>query len=243
VRNQLRKAKKAVKKTLMLGKSFTNNVRYRRKSMRQGEDIALQEKEQYVFSERDLEFYRVRPIYQFLREQMHGHYDPIKRYIDIGCNVGQECFLFAEDYPDVQVDGVDFNEEAIAVAKERFPRENLDFHALNTLEPAFVEAFADAEPDLISCFEVIEHLSKRQMEILFDNISAIMTDQTVLLISTPNGHYADDGHHHVQFFSMKQLERILGKHFQVGRMGKFRYNPRMKKTHDILFAIVHKKSA
>ena len=134
MRNQLRKAKKAVKKTLMLGKSFTNNVRYRRKSMRQGEDIALQEKEQYVFSERDLEFYRVRPIYQFLREQMHGHYDPIKRYIDIGCNVGQECFLFAEDYPDVQVDGVDFNEEAIAVAKERFPRENLDFHALNTLD-------------------------------------------------------------------------------------------------------------
>ena len=241
MRKQLSKAKKAVKKSLVLGKSFTNNLRYRQKSMRKGEDEALAEKEQYVFSERDLDFYRVRPIYQFLREQMHGHYDPITRYIDIGCNVGQECFLFAEDYPDVHVDGVDFNANAIEVAQERFPRENLKFHALNTLEPEFVETFAGSEPDLISCFEVIEHLSKRQMEVLFDNINAIMTEKTVLLLSTPNGHYADDGHHHIQFFSMKQLERILGKHFKVGRMGKFRYNPRMNKTHDILFAIVHKK--
>jgi cyclopropane fatty-acyl-phospholipid synthase-like methyltransferase len=173
---------------------------------------------------------------------MHGHYDPIRCYLDIGCNVGQECFLFAEDFPDVEVAGVDFNEEAIAVARERFTRENLSFHAFNTLEPAFVEAFKDYNPDLVSCFEVIEHLSKGQMEQLFHNLNAVMTDKTVLLLSTPNGHYSDDGHHHVQFFSMKQLEKILGQHFSVGRVGKFLYNPRMNKTHDILFAILHKKT-
>jgi len=230
------------KKIMLIVKSLTNRVRFKVFSKMKSEEYALYKKEKYVFIDRQLDFYRHRPFHQFLKEQICSRQTGIRHILEIGCNAGQQCFLIAKKYPKIKVVGIDLNKDAIKHAKKNYCLPNLEFYAFDALSQNFVQYFSKLELDLIFCFETIEHLFPAQMAKLFRNIADVASKNTLIIFTTPLGHASDDGYHHVQFFSFEKFERTLAKFFKIERVGKFRYNLKLNKYHDVLFAMVYKRN-
>jgi len=235
------KIKRVAKKNLVIIKSILNAFYLTVIAKLANSKTILYQKENYVFEDRDLEFYKNRPFYKFLVEQICSRRGEIKYILDIGCNTGQECFLIAQDYPDVKVVGIDLNKEAIKYAKVRYNLTNLEFYTCDAICSRFIERFSKEEIGLIFCFETIEHLFADQLEKLFKNIHAVSNMNTIILFTTPTGHENSDGFHHMQFFSLNKLEKMLMQYFDLERIGHFRFNPILKRYHNVLFAIVRKR--
>lgn len=76
--------------------------------------------------------------------------------LDIGCHGGRFTQEMASFLPEVKMAGIDPDQEAIAYARKRLP----DF----SFKEAFVEnlPFRDESFDLVTCLEVLEHVSDPQ---------------------------------------------------------------------------------
>lgn len=77
---------------------------------------------------------------------------PIETVLDYGCGQGGWSELLGEVFPDAKITGIDISEDAIAKAKERFPRN--DYHPFDSK----VAPFADSSFDLVFSYHVLEHV-------------------------------------------------------------------------------------
>ncbi|MDE2156059.1 MAG: class I SAM-dependent methyltransferase [Xanthomonadaceae bacterium] len=77
-----------------------------------------------------------------------------KRVLDYGCGSGYGSARMAETA--ASVDAVDVAGDAIAHARERFPRENLRFRRI---DPASPLPYADGSFDTVLSFQVFEHVA------------------------------------------------------------------------------------
>jgi SAM-dependent methyltransferase len=116
-----------------------------------------------------------------------------------------------------EVVGVDYSPAAIAHARETYPLENLRFEIAdaNALDPG-LGGF-----DLITCFEVIEHIQDE--DVLLSQLAAALRPTGMLLLSTPNAQvdrlFEELSHHgqhayHVNLLRPDQLRRRLRCHFR-----------------------------
>lgn len=107
-----------------------------------------------------------------------------RRVLDIACGTGYGAAELARNA--ASVNGIDISEEAIAYAREHFVRPNLTFEAA----PAQSIPLPDASFDLITAFEVIEHLDDWQA--LLAEAKRLLAPGGQFLVSTPNkSYYAD----------------------------------------------------
>ena len=107
-----------------------------------------------------------------------------KRVLDLGCGSGYGSAELAKIAQ--SVDGVDVSAEAIEFAKAHYPASNLSFSQYSCLQLPWPAASFD----LITAFEVIEHLT--QWQAMLVEARRVLTPGGLFLVSTPNKlYYAD----------------------------------------------------
>jgi SAM-dependent methyltransferase len=141
-----------------------------------------------------------------------SHFAPGARVLDIGCGAG---------YGTVELAGrarcaigIDLAPEAVAHARAAYPRENVSFvPATATGLP-----FRGASFELITAFEVIEHLT--DWRALLAEARRLLHPSGVFLVSTPNKEYytesrgsAGPNPFHTHEFEFDEFRDVLGEFF------------------------------
>lgn len=136
---------------------------------------------------------------------------PASHVLDLGCGVGYGSRILASGGAR-QVYGVDVSREAIEMARRQGDIENLSFVLSNGAElPPTLSGF-----DLITCFEVVEHVDKP------DRILAEIRDRLrpdgIAVISTPNSDAYPGGHSgnpfHPSEMSAAAFQQLAGRFFE-----------------------------
>lgn len=135
-----------------------------------------------------------------------------RRVLDIACGTGYGAAELALNA--ASVTGIDISEDAIAHARENFVRPNLTFeHA-----PAQSIPLPGASFDLITAFEVIEHLA--DWRDLLSEAKRLLAPSGQFLVSTPNkGYYADSrklagpNPFHAHEFEFDEFQQALREFF------------------------------
>lgn len=141
-----------------------------------GSDFAAFMQERYVpgtWSE--IAAYEHRPRYAFASSLAAG-----KRVLDFGCGSGYGAADLAREAS--HVTAIDISEEALAFAREHHKASNLAFERRDDL----AEGLEAASFDLITCFELVEHLARADQLRLLTSLKRLLTEDGLLLISTPN---------------------------------------------------------
>jgi GT2 family glycosyltransferase/SAM-dependent methyltransferase/predicted nucleic acid-binding Zn-ribbon protein len=134
-----------------------------------------------------------------------------KRVLDVACGEGYGSAMLAE-VADAVV-GVDVSADAIAHAKQRYERENLQF----VLGDAAALDLPAGGFDIVVSFETIEHLTAQQS--MLDGIKRVLAPNGMLIISSPNKKVYSDlaGHHnefHVKELYFEELDELLRERFR-----------------------------
>ncbi len=109
--------------------------------------------------------------------------------LDVGSGEGYGAFLLARMARHVL--GIDLSKDAVQHAGERYRRKNLEFRSsgIGDLIAEYEKSF-----DLISCFEVIEHVGGEEQHEILSAVERLLSPAGLLLISTPNRPvYRDSG--------------------------------------------------
>jgi SAM-dependent methyltransferase len=128
--------------------------------------------------------------------------------LDAGCGVGYGTAYLAEVA--TRVVGVDVSEEAIAYARARYARPNVEFRRGDVLELDL----PDASFDVVCSFETIEHLSDRERYL--GHLVRVLRKAGLLVVSTPQALETTlrpaNPHHHVEY-SRVDFEALLAGYF------------------------------
>jgi 2-polyprenyl-3-methyl-5-hydroxy-6-metoxy-1,4-benzoquinol methylase len=139
--------------------------------------------------------------------------DSNKSVLEIGAGMGHGALFLS--YWAKHVTGIDYDKSAIKVAlslKDRYQITNMDFRDLPVEQmDELVNRY-----DVVTCFEVIEHLEKDTGLELISNIKQVLTPEGVCVISTPfidlRGKTYWKFHPHEYF--APELKRLLTQRFR-----------------------------
>lgn len=107
-----------------------------------------------------------------------------KTVLDIGCGYGYGAYVLSKKAKYVL--GIDISENAIEYARKNYFRENIEFSVLSALECNKLNKTFD----IITIFEVFEHLSEKEQVMLLRNLKQVCHKNTEIFISTPNKKYS-----------------------------------------------------
>lgn len=105
-----------------------------------------------------------------------------RRFLDVGCNIG--CAVEAARRHGFAATGLELGEDAVAIARQRFPRNEFFTGTLDALPPG-------RQFDLVQCVEVIEHVPN--VPSLAAGLAATVAPGGLLFLTTP-----DAGHRRVR---------------------------------------------
>jgi O-antigen biosynthesis protein len=126
--------------------------------------------------------------------------------LDAGCGTGYGTAILAEAGPE-RLLAVDVAEDAVAVT-----REATGDRAETSVADITALPFEDSSVDLAVCFEVIEHLERRDAAIR--ELARVLRPDGVLLISSPNRReYLPGNEFHVHEYTPEELETALREVF------------------------------
>jgi len=145
------------------------------------------------------------PRYVFAQKRAKG-----ARVLDFGCGTGYGAALLADVAS--QVVGVDIAPAALCWASQFHNKSNLKFELCSDLGKKLpTESF-----DLITCFELIEHLSEGAQREFVENARRLLAPGGELLISTPNPmitvNYGENPYH-LHEMDEKEFRTLLGSCF------------------------------
>jgi len=133
-----------------------------------------------------------------------------KRVLDAACGEGYGSVLLAQSA--THVTGIDIDPAAVAHARARYPRANLEYaEASVTALP-----LADASIDLVVSFETIEHLAGQ--EAMLDEFRRVLAPAGALVLSSPNRPVYNEAsggsnHYHVKELDRAELHALLAPRF------------------------------
>lgn len=94
---------------------------------------------------------------------------------DMGCGAGYGCKIMSNKHPTCEIHGVDSIIQAVEYARANYAvAGRLQFHRIN-IELPWLRLLCRNDPDLITCFETLEHLASRDM-FLEDVVAALAPD-------------------------------------------------------------------
>lgn len=138
------------------------------------------------------------------------------RVLDLGSGAGYGAAMLAESASFVF--GLDISGEAVAFASENYGRGNIRFFQADLAADDLLDRVRSVHPepfDLITCFEVIEHLAQPQK--LLRAARELLAPGGALFISTPNIDYPFDvdavNPHHVTEYTLDGFRNCLGAVF------------------------------
>jgi SAM-dependent methyltransferase len=134
------------------------------------------------------------------------------RVLDIGCGTGYGTAFLAQHAS--QATGIDIAPDAIEHARKEYPQPNLEYLTASATEIPL----PDATFDLITAFEVIEHLES--WPLLISEARRLLKPDGMFLVSTPNKLYytesrgaAGPNPYHVHEFEYEEFRSALKEHF------------------------------
>lgn len=140
------------------------------------------------------------------RYQLAAALAPGRRVLDAGCGTGYGTSLL-EDSGALEVTGIDVSEEALASARQSCRAASLFKADLTDT------GLASGSFDLITCFEVIEHLEAQDAVIA--ELHRLLAPIGLLVISSPNRDvYLAGNPHHVHELTPDELEALLAPRFE-----------------------------
>lgn len=105
--------------------------------------------------------------------------------LDFGCGSGEMLELFYRNkYRPKQYLGLDIRTQTVAENNEKFAK--LDFAEFRQADLCQAELDLGQTFDIITCFEVIEHIGHANADNFLDNIAYHCNKDTVVYLSTPN---------------------------------------------------------
>jgi SAM-dependent methyltransferase len=104
------------------------------------------------------------------------------KVLELGCGIGTLTFLISKIVKKGQIESVDISSESIAFAKKRLTQHNLKLVAHDVVD--YKPQMKD--PDLITLFDVIEHIPMERHDELFRNLCSIAGENTTILINIPS---------------------------------------------------------
>lgn len=135
-----------------------------------------------------------------------------KSVLDIACGCGYGSYLLAEKGKARKVIGVDLDHKAVRYGSFRYPHQNVERFTGDACFYKAEEAF-----ETIVSFETIEHIPK--YELFLKNIHQNLTDEGILIISTPvrktTTAYPQHNPHHIIEWSFKDFKTLVEKYFKI----------------------------
>ena len=124
---------------------------------------------------------------------------------DVGCGIGHKTSILKKRFPEAQVNGFDFSEAAINVAKKAYGPEGVNFSCEDITKSEYKDKY-----DIVAAFDVLEHIEDWQG--LVEKL--ILVNKRYLLFSFPVGrmrpYEANIGH--FRNFKRNQMEEFLAEH-------------------------------
>jgi 2-polyprenyl-3-methyl-5-hydroxy-6-metoxy-1,4-benzoquinol methylase len=133
-----------------------------------------------------------------------------KAVLDFGCGTGYGAAMLAETAREVT--GLDIDESALVWAREANPRANLTFTCRDDLGTSLPEASFD----LITCFEMIEHVDFATQQRVITSLARLLKPDGLFLISTPNPDVTKlygVNPYHVREMTEPELRALVTPHF------------------------------
>lgn len=147
--------------------------------------------------------------------------------LDVSCGSGNLYEVFYRNrYAPNKFLGVDIRKQTIEKNKEKFPKAFWETSDPVNEPLGKFQSIAD-KWDLITSFEVMEHIGKNNGEKFLENIKSVMGPNTLFLMSTPcydekvgaaDNHTYDSGDGRgvaVQEYTYKEMKELLEKHFEI----------------------------
>lgn len=171
------------------------------------------QEEQYLFPYHYIDLHQGLKLFQDISYLSHLNIIkellyPFKGQIilDAGCGDGRLCYELKRE--NVTIIGVDYSEKAINLAKAFSP--NVKFHLQDLRKLKFMEK----QFDQIVLMEVIEHIPPKEVSIVIQNLSRIIKDDGILVISTPTNNIPISDKH-FQHFNKYNLREVLEPYFKI----------------------------
>ena len=172
----------------------------------QGSDFAEFMRERYVPGTwSKLAEYEHLPRYALAKTLVDG-----KTVLDFGCGTGYGAALMAETA--ASVTGLDIDAAALAWAGESHRNPHLVFRRHDDLGATL----PDKSFDLVTCFEMIEHVDYPTQQAAVANMARLLRDDGLLIISTPNPEVTalyGANPYHLREMSEAEFRDLLGPHF------------------------------
>lgn len=114
------------------------------------------------------------------------------KVLELGCGVGAFTYLLSKKINSGLVEAIDLSEKSISIAQKNTSKNNVLFFAEDVV--SYTPQHSDF--DFITLLDVIEHIPLEEHNNLFQNISKIATEQTLIVINIPNPNYINYLHQH-----------------------------------------------
>lgn len=145
-----------------------------------------------------------------------------QKVLDFGCGTGEMLELFYRNrYRPELYTGVDIRKKTIEQNAEKF--EKLDFAEFVDADLCAPGFDLGETYDVITCFEVMEHIGHANADVFLDNIARHMGPDTVLYLSTPN--------YDPNVGAAKN--HILGDDLEIGEWDHFELQDKLSEHFDI----------
>jgi SAM-dependent methyltransferase len=131
-----------------------------------------------------------------------------KRVLDGACGVGYGSALLADGAAEVV--GVDIDAGAIAYARTRYAKPNVEFRVEDLLAPRL----DDGSFDVVCSFETLEHVPDRERYLA--EVVRVLRDGGIYVVSTPRADEtteAPDNPYHCVEYSRHDFEALLRRRF------------------------------
>ncbi|HEY6162052.1 MAG TPA: class I SAM-dependent methyltransferase [Bacteroidia bacterium] len=102
--------------------------------------------------------------------------------LELGCGIGVMSYLLSTTVKNGNVECVDISPASVAFAEKRLKRDNMKFTAADVVN----YSPSGKNFDIITLFDVIEHIPLEKHGELFKNLSGIANEKTRILVNIPN---------------------------------------------------------
>lgn len=142
------------------------------------------------------------------------------KWLDIGCGDGKFVSTVKE-VADIVV-GIDISESGLQFARCLVPQ--VKFCLMDSSQMAF----PDSSFDVISCLDVLEHLSEQKLKETLNEIHRVLKDNGALIISVPSKNKPLESKHY-RHFNSEEISEVMEPLFTIGKLiGCGKYYPLIK---------------